>query len=215
MLCNSFLVLAHRETLQSSPAADKDVATSRKSSSPVRDLGTNPKRDDESDQRSASPSGKRASPVTVRQPGSQYPPKPPRLTPSPTPSISPLVKRRKAEAGRTSPALKLNIPTILVEDEPMETECDPDRSRSRRAEGRVRKSKKGRSHQPRSPEEGTGFSFNTSVTADFITSSKPDFWFQVDHLMTPTSQLTMKQLKRRGLRSLLKTLQLPAVQKSG
>ncbi|XP_074521040.1 striated muscle preferentially expressed protein kinase [Halichoeres trimaculatus] len=146
-----------RETRQSSPAADKDtlVATSRKSSSLVRDLGTDP------DQRSASPSGKRASPVTVKQPGSQYPPKPPRLTPSPTPSVSPLVKRRKAEAGHTSPGLKLSIPTILVEDEPMETECDPDRSRTRRA----RKSKKGRPHQPRSPEEG-GSSDDSYQSAD-------------------------------------------------
>ncbi|XP_029300651.1 striated muscle preferentially expressed protein kinase-like [Cottoperca gobio] len=151
-----------RETLQSSPAADKDalVATSHKST--VRDLGTDLKRgtkmENEADYRSPSPSGKRASPITVREPGSQYPPKPPRLAPSPTPSISPLVKRRKAEAGRTSPALKVNIPTILVEDEPMETECVADRSnersKTRRKEGKVRKSRKGRSVHPRSPEEG-------------------------------------------------------------
>ncbi len=52
----------------------------------------------------------------------------------------------------------MNIPTILVEDEPMETECITDRSnegsKTRRKEGKVRKSKKGRSVQPRSPEEG-------------------------------------------------------------
>nr|XP_057907999.1 striated muscle preferentially expressed protein kinase isoform X2 [Doryrhamphus excisus] len=60
--------------------------------------------------RSLSPTGKRASPVTVRESGSQYPAKPPRLTPSPTPSISPHLKRRKA------------IPTILVEDETVTTE---------------------------------------------------------------------------------------------
>lgn len=161
-LHNSSLVLAHRETLQSSPAADKDalVATSQKSSSPVRDLGTDSKRDTKMDNkgdiRSTSPIGKRASPISVREPGSQYLPKPPRLTPSPTPSISPLLKRRKAEAGRTSPALKFNIPTILVEDEPMETECVTHRSnegsKTRRKEGKVRK--RGRSVQPRSPEEG-------------------------------------------------------------
>lgn len=114
--------------------------------------------DSKMDRRSPSPHGKRASQITVREPGSQYPPKPPRLTPSPTPSISPLLKRRKAEVGRTSPALKLNIPTILVEDEPMETECVADRSaegtKTRRKEGKVRKSKTGRAAQPRSPEEG-------------------------------------------------------------
>lgn len=60
--------------------------------------------------------------------------------------------------GRTSPALKMTIPTVLVEDEPMETECAADRSnernKSKRKEGRGRKSKKGRSAQPRSPDEG-------------------------------------------------------------
>ncbi|XP_037618102.1 striated muscle preferentially expressed protein kinase isoform X2 [Sebastes umbrosus] len=138
-----------RETLQSAPAADKHalVATSQRSSSPVRDLGT--KMDNQADRRSPSPNGKRASPITVREPG--YPPKPPRLTPSPTPSVSPLLKRRKAEAGRTSPASKVNIPTILVEDEPMETD---ERSKSRRKEGKVRKSRRGCSVQPRSPGEG-------------------------------------------------------------
>uniref|UniRef100_A0A3Q3XBS0 Ig-like domain-containing protein n=1 Tax=Mola mola TaxID=94237 RepID=A0A3Q3XBS0_MOLML len=100
----------------------------------------------------------RASPLTVREPGPQCPPKPPRLTPSPTPSISPLMKRRKAEGGRTSPALKVSIPTILVEDEPMETECGATGASSvgtktRRKEGKAQKSKKGRSAQHRSPEE--------------------------------------------------------------
>lgn len=114
--------------------------------------------DNKADYRSPSPTVKRVSIVTAREPGSQYPPKPPRLTPSPTPSISPLLKRRKAEVGWTSPALKVTIPTILVEDEPMETECVADRSnernQSRRKEGRGRKCKKGRSAQPRSPDEG-------------------------------------------------------------
>ncbi|KAM6958556.1 LOW QUALITY PROTEIN: striated muscle preferentially expressed protein kinase-like [Tautogolabrus adspersus] len=173
-----------RETLQRSPAADKDalVATSHKSSTPIRDLGTDPKRetkmDDKSDHRSPSPSGKRASPITVKQPVSQYPPKPPRLTPSPTPSISPLMKRRKAEVGRTSPALKLIIPTILVEDEPMETECVADRSsegrRTRRTEGRVHKNKKGRSVPPRCSEEG-GSSDDSYLSADEEPAEAPRF----------------------------------------
>ena len=116
------------------------------------------KMDKEADHRSPSPSGKRASPITMREPGSQFPSKPPRLTPSPTPSVSPLLKRRKAEAGRTPPTLKVNIPTILVEGEPMETECaagrSNERSKTRKKEGKVRKSKQGRSVQPKSPEEG-------------------------------------------------------------
>uniref|UniRef100_A0A3Q1CVW1 Striated muscle enriched protein kinase b n=1 Tax=Amphiprion ocellaris TaxID=80972 RepID=A0A3Q1CVW1_AMPOC len=130
-------------TLQIHPQAQgKDLQN--QSNNPEKEKMTHP-----------DPQGKpRASPVLVREPGSQYPPKPPRLTPSPTPSISPLQKRRKAEAGRTSPALKMNIPTILVEDEPMETESVADKSKTRRREGRVRKSKKGRSAEPRSPEEG-------------------------------------------------------------
>ncbi|XP_070850331.1 striated muscle preferentially expressed protein kinase [Chaetodon trifascialis] len=170
-----------RETQQSSPAADKDatVATSQKSS--FRDVGTDSKRDtkmdNKADPRSPSPHGKRASPVTVREAGSQYPPKPPRLTPSPTPSISPLLKRRKAEVGRTSPALKMNIPTILVENEPMEIECVADRdegTKARRKEGKVRKSKKVRSVQPRSPEEG-GSSDDSYLSADEEPGEGPRF----------------------------------------
>ncbi|XP_070711425.1 striated muscle preferentially expressed protein kinase [Pempheris klunzingeri] len=173
-----------RETLQSSPTADKDtfVATSQKSLSPFRDLGTDSKRDtkmeDKADHRSPSPHGKRASPVNVREPGSQYPPKPPRLTPSPTPSTSPLLKRRKAEAGWMPPAFKANTPTILVEDEPMETDCVPDRSneqvKTRRKEGKVRKSKKDRSLQPRCPEEG-GSSDDSYLSADEGAAEAPRF----------------------------------------
>lgn len=150
VLHKSFHVCAHRGAVQSSQAADKDVPTSQKPS--TADLATFSKTAHQADPRSASPHGKRASPLTVREPGSQYPLKPPRLTPSPTPSVSPLQKRRKAEAGWTSPALKVNIPTILVVDEPMEVDCNADRSR--RKEGKVRKNKKGRSGQPGSPEEG-------------------------------------------------------------
>lgn len=140
VLHKSFHVCAHRGAVQSSQAADKDVPTPQKSS--TADLATFSKTANKAD---PSPHGKRASPLTVREPGSQYPAKPPQFTPSPTPSISPLLKRRKAEAGRTSPALKVNIPTILVEDEPMEVDCDADWSRRKE----VRKSKKGRS-----PEDG-------------------------------------------------------------
>lgn len=149
-LHKSFHVCAHRGAAQSSPAADKDVPTPQKPS--TADPPTFSKTAHKADPRSASPHGKRAPPLTVREPGSQCPPKPPRLTPSPTPSVSPLMKRRKAEAGRTSPTLKVNIPTILVEDEPMEVDCDTDQSW--RKDGKIRKSKKGHSGQPGSPEEG-------------------------------------------------------------
>nr|XP_033472116.1 striated muscle preferentially expressed protein kinase isoform X2 [Epinephelus lanceolatus] len=184
-----------RETLQSSPAAEKDslIATSEKSS-PIRDLGTYSKREIKMDSRSPSPNGKRVSPITVREPGSQYPPKPPRLTPSPTPSISPLQKRRKAEAGQTSPALKVNIPTILVEDEPMETECAADRSneRSRRRGGKVRKSKKGCSVQPSSPEEG-GSSDDSYLSADEESAEGPRFERPlVDTTRCSGSEVTLK-----------------------
>lgn len=150
VLHKSFHVCAHRGAVQSSQAADKDVPTSQKPS--TADLATFLKTAHQVDPRSASPHGKRASPLTVREPGSQYPLKPPRLTPSPTPSVSPLQKRRKAEAGWTSPALKVNIPTILVVDEPMEVDCNADRSR--RKEGKVRKNNKDRSGEPGFPEEG-------------------------------------------------------------
>ncbi|XP_034720163.1 striated muscle preferentially expressed protein kinase isoform X4 [Etheostoma cragini] len=169
-----------RHTLHSSPAADKDarVALSQKSSSPTRDLGMDSNRESEkekeADHRSPSPNGKRA--ITMREPGSQFPSKPPRLTPSPTPSISPLLKRRKAEAGRTPPTLKVNVPTILVEGEPMETECAADRSherrRTRKKEGKVRKSKQGR--QPKSSEEGDS-SDDSYLSADEDPAEGPRF----------------------------------------
>lgn len=70
-----------------------------------------------------SPHGKRASEAV------QGPPKPPRLTTataSASPSISPLTKRRRAGEARSLPAPKVNIPTILVEDEPMEVDGEDD-----------------------------------------------------------------------------------------
>uniref|UniRef100_A0AAQ6AL90 Striated muscle enriched protein kinase b n=1 Tax=Amphiprion ocellaris TaxID=80972 RepID=A0AAQ6AL90_AMPOC len=181
---------AREETLQSSQAADKDTldATSHGYSSSSRDT----KMGNRAEGRSPSPSGKRASPVLVREPGSQYPPKPPRLTPSPTPSISPLQKRRKAEAGRTSPALKMNIPTILVEDEPMETESVADKSKTRRREGRVRKSKKGRSAEPRSPEEGAS-SDDSYLSAGEEPPEGPSFEKPLQDTTAPSaSEVTLK-----------------------
>lgn len=89
---------------------------------------------------SFSPHGKRATPLSVREPGSPCPPKPFQMTPSPAPSVSPLLKRRKAEARQTCPAARMSIPTILVENEPMETECGPDvRNKVTNAQQKVEK----------------------------------------------------------------------------
>ncbi|XP_068165520.1 striated muscle preferentially expressed protein kinase isoform X2 [Antennarius striatus] len=106
--------------------------------SPLQKSFTDPER------RSPSPHGKRASPLMSRE----YPPKPPRLTSSPTP-VSPLLKKRRAEASRTSSAPKVNVPTLLVEDEPMETQ-----HASVGRWGGVHQSKRGHSAQDTSPEEG-------------------------------------------------------------
>ncbi|XP_012780144.3 striated muscle preferentially expressed protein kinase isoform X2 [Maylandia zebra] len=148
---------------------------------------------DKADHRSPGPTGKRASPVTVREPGPQFPPKPPRLTPSPNPSISPLLKRRKAEVGRTSPAMKVNIPTILVEDEPMETESVPHRSNEgRKREGRVHKSKKGRSAQRKSADEG-GSSDDSYLSADDEPAEAPRFEKPLEDTTAPSaSEVTLQ-----------------------
>ncbi|XP_061918758.1 striated muscle preferentially expressed protein kinase-like isoform X2 [Entelurus aequoreus] len=92
--------------------------------------------------RSHSPTGKRALPVTVREAGSQYPAKPPRLTPSPTPSTSPHLKRCKA------------IPAILVEDETVPTEHDE--SEMGRKEEKRDKGKIGHSEEGISPDGDEG-----------------------------------------------------------
>ncbi|XP_054634798.1 striated muscle preferentially expressed protein kinase-like isoform X3 [Dunckerocampus dactyliophorus] len=88
--------------------------------------------------RSLSPTGKRASLVTVRETGSQYPAKPPRLTPSPTPSTSPHLKRRKA------------VPAILVEDEAGTTGYDG-RKEDKRGKGGIAHSAEEPCMSPGSP----------------------------------------------------------------
>ncbi|XP_075904711.1 striated muscle preferentially expressed protein kinase-like isoform X3 [Nelusetta ayraudi] len=105
--------------------------------------------------RAPSPHGKRAS-----ETGSQGPPKPPRLTAtSPVPSVSPLTKRRRAGEARSPPALKVNIPTILVEDEPMEVDGELDGEEDGGAEVRGHRSR------PGSPVEGGSLYDNDEVTA--------------------------------------------------
>ncbi|KAM6893731.1 striated muscle preferentially expressed protein kinase-like [Xenentodon cancila] len=159
--------------LPGQPAARKSL---------IRDLRMDPGRDTEldnkSDQRSSNPTVKRVSIVTVKEPGSQHPPKSSRPTPSPTPSVSPLIKKRRAEAGRRSPSLKLNIPTIVVKDELMETESSRDRnnetSKARRKDGRIRKGKESRSAQPGFPEEG-GSSDDSHLSVDEEPPEAPAF----------------------------------------
>lgn len=91
--------------------------------------------------RAPSPHGKRTAEAA------QGPPKPPRLTTpaaSPASSTSLLSKRSRAGEAKSPPALKVNIPTILVEDEPMEVDGEDD--------GRV--NIRGCKSRPRPPVEG-------------------------------------------------------------
>lgn len=108
-----------------------------------RELGADSKRhtkvDIKSDHRSASPTGKRTSPTTLREPGFLCAHKPSHQTPSPAPSLSPMSKKRRAKVVQKSPALKVN-----AKDEPEDQE---DMSSAR-------KSKKGHSAHAMSPKEG-------------------------------------------------------------
>ncbi|KAK6325467.1 hypothetical protein J4Q44_G00048090 [Coregonus suidteri] len=146
--------------------------------------------------RSPSPTMQRApSPTPAKEPAFPYPPKPPRLSPTPsptsTPSISPLTKRWKGEPGRTSPALKMTIPTILVEDKLMEMEEEEEEAGEKRERGKTRRSGKkegrasktqkkgkvsGRSWEsrPMSPETGDD-SDDSYMSADEGPAEEPEF----------------------------------------
>lgn len=138
-----FYVFICRETKPNFHSTPKDAFAATGPKSPMAD--TDPKA--ATKPRPSSPHGKRATPLRVRDPGSPCPPKPFQMTPSPVLSVSPLLKRRKAEASQTCRAAKMSIPTILVENEPMETECAPDiRNKGTKAhqkEGRVLQSEMG------------------------------------------------------------------------
>lgn len=141
-----FYVFICRETKPNFHSTPKDAFAATGQKSPMGDTdskaATKP--------RTSSPHGKRATPIT----GSPGPPKPFQMTPSPALSVSPLLKRRKAEASQTCRAAKMNIPTILVENEPMETECGPDIRRkgtkAHQKEGRVLQGQMG----PGTPDKG-------------------------------------------------------------
>lgn len=115
VLHNSFYVFVCREAKPNFHSADKETFAAARTQAAIRDADSAAAKP-----RSSSPHEKRASPLTVREAGPQRLPKP-LQAPSPVPSVSPLLKRRKAEASQTCPPARVRIPTILVEDEPMET----------------------------------------------------------------------------------------------
>ncbi|XP_054914995.1 striated muscle preferentially expressed protein kinase-like isoform X2 [Poeciliopsis prolifica] len=165
------------ETLRSSPADDKHtlLPTSFKPSSSSRDPGTHSntdtKMENKSHHGSSNPTGKRSSPVLSVEPLSQHPPESNRPSPALPPAVSPLLKKRRAEVGRGSLALKVSIPTILVEDEPMEEEGPTDDNKGKhRTRRRVRRTKQG---QPMSAEEGS--SDDSYMSADEEPGEGPRF----------------------------------------
>lgn len=158
-------VFVRRDTKANFPSANKDALAATPTKAAVRDADSAAAK-----ARSSSPHGKRASPLPVREAGSHRLPKP-LQTPSAAPSISPLLKRRKAEAGQTCPPAGVSIPTILVEDEPMETECCSDGSSARRKEGRVPQRETG----PGSPDKGK--TPITSVENIWLKSTYDETWW--------------------------------------
>ncbi|CAN9498115.1 unnamed protein product [Ophioblennius macclurei] len=162
--------------------ADNDIFVVTSHESPPS--STDIKMDNTGDQIST---WKRTSPVSVRESGFQHPIKPPRLSSSPVPSISPVLKRRKSEAGQTSSALKVvSVPTILV-DEPMEIEIteqkDRDERKSRGKEGGVRKSK--RDYSDASPDKG--------ASSDAEPFERPRFQKAPEDIVAPRgSEVTLR-----------------------
>ncbi|XP_056157045.1 striated muscle preferentially expressed protein kinase [Lampris incognitus] len=207
-----------RETLQGSPAAtpslvaDKEplVAVAPKSSSSFSDqrcpnIKPDSKRgvDSVAERQSPSPTGTKTFPVAVREAGSQYPSKPPRLSSSPTPpNISPLLKRRKAELGRSSPTSKVTIPTILLEDEPMEEEEeeegavgiyeDGNTSKAARRGMSSHKTKRSISGRPVSAGK-EGLSIDSCMSADEGQAEAPRFEKPLVDIMTQAGfEVTLK-----------------------
>ncbi|XP_019897937.3 striated muscle preferentially expressed protein kinase isoform X4 [Esox lucius] len=181
-----------REVLQNSPAMTRlshpdeeqpplthtkgDSTTHIKRSSPHKELEQPLHHRRPPSPRSPSPTAQRGpSPTLVREassPLSNFPPKPQRFSPTPSPtstlSISPLTKRRKAE-------LKMTIPTILVEDEPMEMEEEEAGGRRERGttsragkEGWTSKTHKAGKHLGKSDE-------SDDSSADEGPTEKPEF----------------------------------------
>ncbi|XP_034034082.1 striated muscle preferentially expressed protein kinase-like isoform X2 [Thalassophryne amazonica] len=174
-----------RETLQreltEKPSLTAAVAS--KTSFPSKHLSqceTDSKRltmmEKKSDRRSPSPTERKTSSVTVKEDsGSQYPPKPPRLTPS--------------------PAMKVTIPTILVDDESMETEgVAGDECRQKpttNKEGTRHKSKKGQFVHSKSLEEGAS-SDDTYMSADEDPTEGPQFGKSLEDVTAPSgSEVTL------------------------
>lgn len=131
--------------------------------------------------RSLSATGKRTSPVGAKEqaPKMQTP------SPTPNPTISPLTKRRRAEARP-----KLQIPTILLEDEPMETENEGERKRR----GRGRRSKRDR---PQSPDEGPS-SDDSYQSADEEPTEGPKFQMPLEEETAASGAKTTLQCTVSG-----------------
>ncbi|XP_023820642.1 striated muscle preferentially expressed protein kinase isoform X4 [Oryzias latipes] len=172
---------AARKSPISEGSADKDTAIppTKESSRACRRLGTESNGvDKQSLHRAKSPTDRRTSPVSAKEPGVQFPPKSPRFTPSPTRSTSPILKKRKTEAGRVSPCRKVGLPVIRVDNEPMEMDepggCSKEANRAKRKEGRTRRSKKNRSNQHGFPEE-EGSSDDSYLSADDGPAEAPAF----------------------------------------
>lgn len=144
MLRNSFYVFVRRDAKPNFHSTEKDTFAAARTKAAIGDADSAAAKP-----RSSSPHGKRASLLTVREAGAHRLAKP-LQTPSPVPSVSPLLKRRKAEAGQICPPARASIPTILVEDEPVETECGSDGRSAGRKEGRVLQRETG----PGSPDKG-------------------------------------------------------------
>lgn len=164
-----FLSPSASETLQSSAEADEHtlLPTCFKSSSSTGEPATDSDAVMEDKSRYGFPSatGKRSSPVPATQP------KPNRPSFALHPAVGPLQKKMRAEAGRASPGLRVNIPTILVEDQPMEEEgVAEDRSRQR----------EGDAAQPRSPEEGRTLGVRLVLLKPKVRTLSPPKYFNTE-----------------------------------
>lgn len=138
MLHNRFYIFVYRDTKPNFHSSDNNAFADTRPKSVIRAPDpTAPIRP-----RSSSPCGKPASNLTLQR------------TPSSALSVSPLNKRRKGEVGQPGPTARVSVPTILVEDEPVEeeggTSVKNTGTSAERKEGRVVQTKT----DPGSPDKG-------------------------------------------------------------
>ncbi|KAL2088131.1 hypothetical protein ACEWY4_016959 [Coilia grayii] len=183
----------HSPTPPSIPHTPKDTAPTRHSPTPpsipqtLTDMA--PTQDTEQpilkkERKSTSPCLQRASTPTKEEPA-QQPPKPPRLAASVPVQITQRAKGETLKRG-PSPGLKLTIPTIVVEDEPMEEEdeedgeerMDHDQKRTRRPGGRARGQRsRSKTHhdRPTTPPEQADSSDESYMSAEEAGDEAPHF----------------------------------------